>query len=244
MTALFLREAEVGQLLTPAVALEAVEGSFHRLARGVVDNRPRTRLPLDDGQYAVMACVDHELGYAGLKSYAWTGSGTPFVVLLFSLAPAGLAAVIEADKLGQLRTGAASGIAAAQLAREGASSLGVIGCGWQAASQIACITAAVPAIERVVVHCRDAERLAAFCLAERVRAGRVAPRGGRPRHRRHRHDLEGPRAARRVAARGRPRLRGRRERPRSPRARQRRARARRVRLLRLARAVAGSSPAT
>ncbi len=165
MTALFLREAEVGQLLTPALALEAVEGSLHRLARGVVDNRPRTRLPLDDGQYAVMACVDRELGYAGLKSYAWTGSGTPFVVLLFSLAPARLAAVIEADKLGQLRTGAASGIAAAQLAREGASSLGVIGCGWQAASQIACIRAAVPAIDRVAVHCRNAERLAAFCHA-------------------------------------------------------------------------------
>ena len=56
-----------------------------------------------------MACVDRELGYAGLKSYAWTQTGTPFVVLLFSLAPARLAAVIEADKLGQLRTGAASG---------------------------------------------------------------------------------------------------------------------------------------
>jgi ornithine cyclodeaminase/alanine dehydrogenase-like protein (mu-crystallin family) len=163
MTTLFLREKDVEELLTPADALEAVEGSFHRLARGAVDNRPRTRLPLDDGQYAVMACVDHELGYAGLKSYAWTGTGTPFVVLLFSLVPAGLAAVIEADKLGQLRTGAASGVAAAHLAREGASSLGVIGCGWQAASQIACIRAAVPGIERVAVHCRNPERLAEFC---------------------------------------------------------------------------------
>jgi hypothetical protein len=77
MPALFLTEQDVTDLLTPAEALEAVERSLHRLARGVVDNRPRERLPLDDGQYAVMACVDRELGYAGLKSYAWTMTGTP-----------------------------------------------------------------------------------------------------------------------------------------------------------------------
>jgi ornithine cyclodeaminase/alanine dehydrogenase-like protein (mu-crystallin family) len=161
---LFLREKDVEGLLTPADCLEAVEGSLRRLARGVVDNRPRTRLPLEDGQYAVMACVDPELGYAGLKSYAWTETGTPFVVLLFSLAePTRLEAVIEADKLGQLRTGAASGVAARYLAHGEATSLGVIGCGRQAASHIACIRAAVPGIERVVVYCRNAGRLAEFC---------------------------------------------------------------------------------
>jgi ornithine cyclodeaminase/alanine dehydrogenase len=164
VTTLFLSEADVAPLLTPADAVEAVEASLGRLARGVVDNRPRARLPLDDGQYAVMACVDRELGYAGLKTYAWTGTGTPFVVLLFALdPPTRLEAVIEADKLGQLRTGAASGVAAKFLAREGATTLGFIGCGWQAASQIACIRAALPAIERVTVYCRNAERLAAFC---------------------------------------------------------------------------------
>src|SRR5258708_37785975 len=107
-----LREAEVAELLTPADALAAVEQSFHRMARGAVDNRPRERLPLEDGHFAVMACVDRELGYAGLKSYAWTSSGTPFVVVLFSLAEARLAAVIEAHKLGQLPAGAASSGAA------------------------------------------------------------------------------------------------------------------------------------
>jgi ornithine cyclodeaminase/alanine dehydrogenase-like protein (mu-crystallin family) len=111
----------------------------------------------------VMACADRELGYAGLKSYAWMSDGTPFVVVLFSLEHQRLEAVIEADRLGQLRTGAASGVAARYLARPDAVSLGVIGCGWQAASQVACIRAAVPGIERVVVHCRNAERLAVFC---------------------------------------------------------------------------------
>jgi ornithine cyclodeaminase/alanine dehydrogenase-like protein (mu-crystallin family) len=160
---LYLREADVAELLTTADALAAVEESFRRLARGVVDNRPRQRMRLEDGVFAVMACVDHELGYAGLKSYAWLSGGTPFVVLLFSVAAARLEAVIEADKLGQLRTGAASGVAARYLARANASSLGVIGCGWQAASQIASIREAVPSIERVTVYCRSEERLDAFC---------------------------------------------------------------------------------
>ena len=106
---LYLTEQDVAGLLTPADALEAVESSFRRLARGAVDNRPRERLPLDEGQFAVMACVDRELGYAGHKSYAWMRDGTPFLVALFSLEHARLEALIEADTLGQLRTGAASG---------------------------------------------------------------------------------------------------------------------------------------
>jgi ornithine cyclodeaminase/alanine dehydrogenase len=162
---LYLTEEDVDKLLSAADAVEAVEESFHRLARGSVDLRPRERLALDDGQFAVMPCVDRELGYAGLKSYAWTTTGTPFVVLLFSLEPARLEAVIEADRLGQLRTGAASAVAARYLAQSGASTLGVIGCGLQAASQIAAIRVALPAIERVVVYCRDRERLEAFCAA-------------------------------------------------------------------------------
>jgi len=162
--ALFISEQEVADLLTPDDALAAVEESFNRLARGVVDNRARERLPLEDGQYAVMACVDRELGYAGLKSYAWTATGTPFVLLLFALdPPTRLDAVVEADMLGRLRTGAASGVAAKYLARPGAESLGVIGCGRQGASQIACIRAALPAIDQVTVYCRNPERLAEFC---------------------------------------------------------------------------------
>ena len=161
---LYLTEGDVESLLTPADALDAVEGSFRRLAAGQVENRPRYGVPLDGGVLAVMSAADHGIGYAGLKTYAAFGDGeTRFVVLLFETTRAELAAVIDANRLGQLRTGAASGIAAKHLARDGARSLGVIGCGWQAESQVACIRAAVPSIERVVAHCRTPERLARFC---------------------------------------------------------------------------------
>jgi alanine dehydrogenase len=160
---LYLTEAEVGELVTPADALEAVEGSLRRLAAGDVENRPRTRTRLEGGAFAVMSAVDRELGLAGLKTYTWLENGTPFVVVLFDTEKAELAAVIEADKLGQLRTGAASGVAAKHLVRESAASLGVIGCGWQARSQVSCIREALPGIERVVAYCRSEDRLEEFC---------------------------------------------------------------------------------
>jgi ornithine cyclodeaminase/alanine dehydrogenase-like protein (mu-crystallin family) len=160
---LYLTEEEVGSLLTPAAAVEAIEACFQRMARGSVANKPRYRLPLDHGALAVMAASDVELGYAGAKVYAGFHEGARFVVVLFHTDRPELIAVLDADKLGQLRTGAASAVAAKHLARPGATSLGVIGCGWQAQSQVACIRAALPAIDRVVAYCRTPESLQEFC---------------------------------------------------------------------------------
>ena len=168
---LYLTEADVDALLTPADAVAAVEGSFRRLAAGAVENRPRERLRLEDGALAYMAAADHELGLAGVKTYAALTERTPFVVVLFDTEAATTAAVIEADRLGQLRTGAASGVAAKYLARSGAASLGVIGCGWQARSQVACIREALPSLGRVVAWCRTPERLDEFCRETGADAG-------------------------------------------------------------------------
>jgi ornithine cyclodeaminase/alanine dehydrogenase len=110
-----------------------------------------------------MPCVDRELGYAGLKTYAWLPGGTPFLVVLFSIERAEVAAVVEADTLGQRRTAAASAVAAQVLARGDAGTLGVIGYGRQAASHVVALREALPSLERVLVSGPDAERLAAFC---------------------------------------------------------------------------------
>jgi ornithine cyclodeaminase/alanine dehydrogenase-like protein (mu-crystallin family) len=160
---LHLSESDVEKLLSPADAVAAIEASFQRMARGAIENRPRYRLRLDHGALAVMAAADLELGFAGAKVYSGFAAGARFVVLLFRADRPELVAVLDADKLGQLRTGAASAVAAKHLARAGASSLGVIGCGWQAESQVACIRAALPGIERVVVYCRTESRLREFC---------------------------------------------------------------------------------
>jgi ornithine cyclodeaminase/alanine dehydrogenase-like protein (mu-crystallin family) len=160
---LYLTEQDVAELLSPADAVEAIEACFRRMAAGAVENRPRYRLRLDGGALAVMAAADLELGYAGAKVYAGFGDGARFAVLLYRADAPELVAALDADRLGQLRTGAASAVAAKHLARPGAASLGVIGCGWQAESQLACIRAALPGLERVVAYCRTEERLRAFC---------------------------------------------------------------------------------
>lgn len=160
---LYLREADVEALLSPEHAVTAVEACFARLARGAVENRPRYRLGLEEGLLHVLAAADLELGAAGLKAYAGFREGARFVVALFAADRPELLALVDADRLGQLRTGAASAVAARYLARPGARTLGLIGTGWQAESQLACIRAALPGIERVVAYSRDAGRLAAFC---------------------------------------------------------------------------------
>ncbi len=151
--------------------MEAVDGCFRRMAAGRVENRPRFRLGLDPGSLNVMAASDLELGVAGLKTYAVSEGGARFVVVLFSTQRSETLVVIEADRLGQLRTGAASAVAARYLAREGATTLGLIGTGWQAESQLLCMRAALPGLERVVAYSRNEERLARFCERFGAEAG-------------------------------------------------------------------------
>ena len=165
---IYLRESDVASLLTPGDAVEAVEACFRRMAAGEVEIAPRRRLRLPEGALADMAAADAGLGLAGGKLYAATSEGATFAVCLFDARSSALVAVIEADRLGQLRTGAASAVAARHLARAGATTLGVLGCGHQAVTQVECVRAALPAIERVVAFCRTPERLASFC--ERVGA--------------------------------------------------------------------------
>jgi alanine dehydrogenase len=161
---LYVTEAQVSALLTPGDAIAAVEASFARLSAGEVESAPRARLPIPDGVFAVMPCVDRGLGYAGLKTFAWTPEATPFLVVLLSLEPPQVEAIVEADRLGQLRTAAASAVAAKHLARAGASTLGVLGCGRQAASHVDALREVLD-LERVAVYCRDEVRLDAFCAA-------------------------------------------------------------------------------
>jgi alanine dehydrogenase len=168
---LFLSEQDVKELLSPEDAVSAVEGCFRRMAAGSVENAPRRRLRLQDGRLADMAASDLELGYAAVKAYSGFAEGAAFAVALFSVDRPELVALIEADQLSRLRTGAASAVAAKYLAREGAASLGVIGCGHQAETQVACIRAALPAIERVVAHCRTERNLHAFCKLVGAEAG-------------------------------------------------------------------------
>ena len=174
---LYLTESDVEGLITAGEAVPVVEECFRRMAAGAVENVPRRRLAFDEGSLAVMSAVDRELGYAGSKTYLATARKATFAVTLFGLDGV-LVAVLEADAAGQRRTGAASGVAAKHLARRGATTLGVIGCGWQAQAQVEAIRAAVPTVERVLAYCRTTERLQAFCAENGVEPAESAAEAG------------------------------------------------------------------
>lgn len=159
---LLLTEADVRQLLTMPVALEAVEASFRRLAEGIALVHPRRRLHLQGFSYLhYMAAADGAGGYEGLKIYTSSRNGLRFMIPLFRATTGELLALIEADYLGQMRTGAATGVATRLLARPDANTVGIIGTGVQAKTQLEAIVA-VRKVEHVYAFGRDASRREKF----------------------------------------------------------------------------------
>lgn len=140
---LFLREQDIAELLTMEDALQAVEEAFRRHGLGEADNRPRNRPRLPDTMLQVMPAAVSGIGL-GLKAYTVGPRGARFVVLLWDEQSGDLEAVIEAGLMGQMRTGAASGVATKHLARGDASTVGIFGTGTQAPAQLAAVCAVRP----------------------------------------------------------------------------------------------------
>lgn len=162
--ALYLTEAEVNDLLTMEIALDALEAVFRARSEGKVGNIPRTRLPLGPvgrGSYNLMAASWPEQGLVGHKSYAAGPGGASFHVMLYGTNGEGLLGIIEANRMGQVRTGAASGVATRYMARKDAESVAVIGSGYQAETQLEAV-AAVREIRSAKVFSRTPERRNAF----------------------------------------------------------------------------------
>jgi alanine dehydrogenase len=160
--ALLLSEADVKSILTMPMALEAVETSFLRLADGSAVLHARQRLHLPGKSYLhYMAAGDSTSGYMGLKIYTSSREGLRFLVPLFEAQSGDLLALLEADYLGQVRTGAASGVATRYMARADAHVLGIVGSGLQARTQLDAV-ALVRKIEEIRTYGRDQQRRERF----------------------------------------------------------------------------------
>jgi len=167
--ALFLTENDVKQVLTATMALEAVESAHRDLALGQAQDTPRARTRLPQTVLHILQGALPGQGVLGYKAYTSNRSGNRFLVHLFDATTGSLLAVIEADFMGMIRTGAASGVAARWLARSDAKVAGVFGAGWQAEGHVRAICAALP-LAQVKVFSRRSDRLAAFCqrLSEQI----------------------------------------------------------------------------
>ena len=159
---LIVSDEEVRELLSMSDCVEVLDRVFHEAAAGTVSNMSRYRVPLPRGSHQVMAASSAKLGVTGLKTYvSGGGGGGQMVVLLYSIETAQPVALIAANSLGQIRTGATSGVATRYMAREGASTAGIIGSGYQARSQLAAVCAVRP-IEKAYVYSRTAAHREAF----------------------------------------------------------------------------------
>jgi ornithine cyclodeaminase/alanine dehydrogenase-like protein (mu-crystallin family) len=165
--ALVLKESDVARLLTMPAAISALEAAFRQQhtstgAKQAI-NRPRQRLQPPGAILHFMPAAAPGMGVYGFKAYTVARPGVArFAVMLFSTEDGRLLALIEADKLGQMRTGAASGLATRYLARKDAESVGIVGTGWQARSQLQAVCAA-HRVKTIRAAGRDPERLRQFC---------------------------------------------------------------------------------
>jgi alanine dehydrogenase len=176
---LYLSEEDVQELLPMRDAIGLMRGAFEALARGRAINQPRRRLILDTGS-TLHSMAGSYLNYFGTKFYATNPRhGLHFYFMLFDAQTAEPLAWIQANHLGQIRTGAASGYATDLLANPKADTLGVIGSGFQARTQVEAIRA-VRQIKTVRVWSRNEEKRRKFaeeCSAEAASTAEEAVRG-------------------------------------------------------------------
>ena len=162
MPILLLTEAEVRDLLTMEMALEAVETGLRQMALHEAENISRSRCQTDQAVLHVMSAAANSLRVMGYKAYATSRKGANFHVGLFDGQTGEMTALVQADYLGQMRTGAASGIATKYLARAEASNAGLFGVGKQARTQLLAICK-VRAIKHICVFSRNEENRRKFC---------------------------------------------------------------------------------
>jgi ornithine cyclodeaminase/alanine dehydrogenase-like protein (mu-crystallin family) len=156
MPVLFLTENDVRQLLTMDMALAAVEDGLRKLALDEAQNVPRARTQTDHTMLHVMSAAAKTLGVLGYKAYSTTRKGAVFHVGLFDGKTGALTCLMQADYLGQVRTGAASGVASEYMARPDANEVGLFGSGKQARTQLQAICL-VRRVRRVQVYSPNEE---------------------------------------------------------------------------------------
>lgn len=176
--AILIREADVEKLVTMDAAIESIEQAFKLQAEYKVENAPRRRYRLGHGLLHVMSASLPTLGFAGLKCCAGMSETGRSHVILYD-AEGVAVAVLEAAKLGQMRTGAASGVATKHMARPESSRLGVFGTGRQARTQVEAVCAVRP-IRSIVAYSRDPENRRKFCEEMAALTGAKADPAGIP----------------------------------------------------------------
>ncbi|HUL95534.1 MAG TPA: ornithine cyclodeaminase family protein [Usitatibacter sp.] len=160
--AILLRESDVERLLTMPRTLELIERVHREYSTGQAIDVPRERTRLPRAALHLLQGAVPSANVFGYKAYTSSREGVRFLVYAFDAQNGRLDAVVEADRMGMMRTGAAGGVAAKWLSRPDSKVVGIFGSGWQAEGQLEALCC-VRKLERVKVFSRTAEKVARFC---------------------------------------------------------------------------------
>jgi alanine dehydrogenase len=166
---LYLSEGDVRQVLTMRLALEQVERGFAARGAGRAFDVPRERARLPGGHLHIVQAAAPELGLLGYKAYyIKPDRSRTSLIHLIDRDEGNLKAIIEADWLGQMRTGASTGVAVKYLSRADAAVVGLFGYGRHALTQLEAVCE-VRRLREVRVFGRDTAKVEAFCAEQAPR---------------------------------------------------------------------------
>lgn len=162
---LWIREAEVVELIDLPAAIRALEAGLRLQAEDGAHNMAKTHRAGSDWQMHAIGASFDSLDVGCVKTWVHSPNGATPLLLLWDTTSGNLLAVIEAFALGQMRTGGISGVATRSMSGEDADHFALIGIGKQALAQLAAV-AAVRRLRTVSIWGRDRDKQLAF--ADRV----------------------------------------------------------------------------
>ena len=159
--ALFLRDEEVNQSVTMEDMLEAIEEMQRRFGQGEVTNLARRKIIAPGGMLSVMGGGLFYDGILGVKTYTVVQGKYSFQVSVYNANTGELMCYTQANRLGQLRTGATTGVAVKHLSKSDAATVGIIGTGYQAPTQLEAVCQ-VRNVQKIRAFSRTPEGREAF----------------------------------------------------------------------------------
>ena len=177
---LIIDDDAVRKTITMADAIAALRVAYGAFSAGDIVESPRVNLMTPTGFLRLMAASWPKQKLLGYKEFHRCNGLVRYAYHLYDMDTGEPLAIIDANHLTALRTGACGGLAADLLAAKDADVLAVIGTGSEARSQVEAVCA-VRDIRRVQAFGRDEQRRALFCdeIADRHHVEAVPMTDGR-----------------------------------------------------------------
>ncbi len=156
---LLLTNSDVERASDIAVQIDVIEAGLREEANGTVDLPPRLNLATTTGFFRVMPAVMRDSGLMGYKVFHGSVQhGVRYLIAIYDEKDGRLLALMDAAYLTAARTGATTGVATKYLALQNAATVGVIGSGLEATTNLEAVCAVRPIREGKVFSPTPANR--------------------------------------------------------------------------------------